>query len=394
MRAFGYDKPICLVGQEPHRPYERPPLSKGVLTGDALREPPQLLPLEKWQALQIDFFANTACQSVDRRKRTVTLSTGVIRCYENLILATGLTPRQLPQLSLSENGIFSVNKFDDSNLLRDRLSSAKDVLIVGAGFIGLEVASSARKLGVEVTIVELADRPLQRVLTAGMSDWIADWHRANGVNILCGRRITDRQSSNGRHVMALDDGRKLDAELIVIGVGGTPNVDLAANAGLDLDDGIVVDCSCRSSDPNIFAIGDIARLTDDKGCGSRRLESWKNAEDSASITARNICGERVSYDEVPWFWTDQFGHNLQLTGNLSDDADIHERGQIGDSGYLAYYTRGESLLGAFGINCGGDIRRARAHIEKSKPLTAATLDKVGLRPRNNQTGLAAEGHSQ
>lgn len=393
LRAFGYDKPICLVGQEPHRPYERPPLSKGVLTSKTQSEPPELLPLEKWDALQIKFFANTICQSIDRPKRTVTLSTGTMLSYENLILSTGLTPRQLPQLSLSDNGIFSVNKFDDSILLRDQLSCAKSVLIVGAGFIGLEVASSARKLGVEVIVVELADCPLQRVLSAEMSNWIADWHRTHGVDILCGRRVTARESSKGRHLITLDDGRKLDVELMVIGVGGTPNVDLAANAGLDLEDGIVVDGSCRSSDPNIFAIGDIARLADDRGRGSRRLESWKNAEDSAAVAARNICGEPVSYNEVPWFWTDQFGHNLQLTGRMLDDTDIYERSQIGDSGYLAYYAQGENLLGAFGIDCGGDIRRARAHIKKSRPLTAAVLSKAGLRPRTKQSVVAAKGHT-
>ncbi len=391
LRAFGYDKRIALVGQEPHRPYERPPLSKGILTAEASRVPPELFSPKQWEALKIEFFANTICRSVDRRKRTVTLSTGAVLSYEHLILATGLTPRRLPLIPTSKHGIFSVNKFDDSASLRDRLPSAKTVLVVGGGFIGLEVAASARKLGACVTVVELANRPLQRVLRSELSDWMADWHRTHGVEILCGRQITGCKSIAGHHRVSIDDGRELDAELIVIGVGGTPHVDVAANAGLAVDDGVVVDAGFRSSDPSIFAIGDIARMTDDDGRGSQRLESWKNAEASAAVAARNICGERAAYEEVPWFWTDQFGHNLQMTGRMPSDADVYERGLLGQSGYLAYYGRGENLLGAFGIDCGGDIRRARAHIEKRRPIATVMLNKAGLRPRDSESAAAARG---
>lgn len=394
LRAFGYDKTISLVGQEPYLPYERPPLSKGVLTAETLGQPPSLLPPEEWEALHINIYANTICRSIDTQKQTAKLSSGITLNYENLILATGLTPRQLPLLANSVNGIFSVNKYEDSVQLRNQLRTAKRILIIGAGFIGLEVAASATALGAKATVLEMANRPLQRIFSAELSAWITNWHGSHGADIQCGRQILAHDSSRGQHLVTLDNGERLEAELIVIGIGGTPNIDLAANAGLDIDNGILVDSNCRSSGPNIFAIGDIAHLVGSKGRQPRRLESWKNAEDTAAIAARNICGECIAYEETPWFWTDQFGHNLQFTGDISGGTELYERGQIGETGYLAYHAQGDQLVGAFGIDCGGDIRRARGHIEKSRPLTAAAMNKAGLRLKNSQPLLMAGGLPQ
>jgi len=390
LRAFGYDHAITLIGRESHRPYERPPLSKGVLTAQAGAEPPYLLPQDKWEDLQVNFLSNTVCRSIDRSMKTVTLSTRKTLAYERLILATGLAPGALPHLSLSEHGIHGVNTYDHAALLQRRLRAAESVLIVGAGFIGLEVAASARKIGAKVTIVEIAERPLQRLLPAHLSRWIEEWHRNHGVDIRCGRRIVARNSDDGCHRVTLDDGSALQADLIVVGVGGKPRIDLAANAGLKIDNGVIVNARCKSSDQNIYAIGDIAHHQPGNGRCSRRLESWKNAEDSAAVVARDICGEQAHYDEIPWFWTDQFGNNLQMTGEFPDSGAMYERGRIGDTGYLAYYTRGDRLIGAFGIDCGGDIRRARGHIEKSKPVTPAALSKAGLSLTVGPNAFAAE----
>ncbi|MCR9136134.1 MAG: FAD-dependent oxidoreductase [Alphaproteobacteria bacterium] len=390
LRAFGYDKPITVIGQESHRPYERPPLSKAVLTAKAPVEPPFLLTDDKWTALQVKFLPNTSCLSIDRATTTVTLSTGVRLAYEKLVLATGLAPGSIPQLSLNDRGICCVNAFDDAALLRSHLHEANNVVIVGAGFIGLEVAASARQLGAAVTIIEIADRPLQRMLPMHLSNWIADWHRDRGVDIRCGRRIASHKPDEECHLVTLDDDSELKADLIVIGIGGKPRVDLAARAGLCVNNGVTVDAQCRSSDRNIYAIGDIAHHHPGHGRYSRRLESWKNAEDSAAIAAKDICGEPARYDQIPWFWTDQFGNNLQMTGEIPDHADIYERGRIGESGYLAFYTQEEQLIGAFGIDCGGDIRKARGHIEKSRPVTRAILDKAGLSLKISPNVSAAE----
>ncbi len=394
LRAFGYDKPISVIGREPHQPYERPPLSKSVLTGKTECMLPELLSQENWQALHINFFVGTDCLSVDRQRQTVSLSTGAVLPYEHLILATGLTPRELPLFSSQENGVFCVNSYDESTSLRARLRSPGHVLIIGAGFIGLEVAASASQLEAEVTVVEMGHRPLQRVLSAELSDWISNWHRLKGITIHCGRHVVAQEKRAGQHIVRLDDDREIATDLIVVGIGGIPNVGLADEAGLELDDGIVVDQTCRSSDPNIYAVGDIARIVDSADQTSRRLESWKNAEDTAAVAARNICGETAVYDEVPWFWTDQFGHNLQLTGDLSASADVYERGKIGDPGYLTYFANGDKLLGAFGIDCGGDIRRARGHIEKCRPLTTRALEKAGLQAGNHQQVFAAQGYAR
>ena len=389
LRAFGYNQSICVVGQERYRPYERPPLSKALLTDGAVFGPPVLLAEENWEALQTHFLPSTSVISVDRESKLAELSNGAIWGFENLILATGLTPRRIPQFSSDKDGVFSVNTFDGAIKLRKNLRTGAKVLMIGAGFIGLEVASSARKLGADVTIVDIADRPLQRAFTEEMSDWITAWHRSMGVEILCGRKIAEVTPKPSRHMATLDDGRQITADLIVTGIGGTPNVSLAADAGLILDDGVVVDRACRTSDRNIYAIGDIARLKDRETGLSQRLESWKNAEDTAAVAARNICGEPATYDEVPWFWTDQFDRNIQLTGQFPLDAQIYERGDMSEPGYLAYFAEGEALRGAFGIDCGRDMRKARGLIEKSRLLTTDLLDKAGLKPKGSAAGLSS-----
>ncbi len=380
LRAFGYDKPVCVVGQEPYRPYERPPLSKALLTEGSVAGPPELLPRTHWEALQTFFFPSTNCVSIDRESKAAMFSNGAVMGYENLILATGLTPRRIPQFNPDTGGLFSVNTFDDAIRLRRELRTGATVLMIGAGFIGLEVAASARKLGADVTIVDIADRPLQRAFTEGMSDWITAWHRRMGVEIACGRKVVETTKQCAQHKVTLDDDRQITADLIVTGVGGTPNVSLAVDAALDVDDGVVVDRACRTSDRSIYAIGDIARLKDTETGASQRLESWKNAEDTAAVAARNICGDSAIYDEVPWFWTDQYDRNIQLTGQFPAGARTYERGEIGDPGYLAYFAEGDALRGAFGIDCGRDIRKARGLMEKSRLLTTDLLEKAGLKP--------------
>ena len=393
LRAFGYEKPITVIGREQHQPYERPPLSKSLLTGESEGMLPELFPEEKWQALHVDFRVDTECLSIDRQKQMIRLSTRSVVPYEQLILATGLTPREHPEFTSTENNVFHVNSYNESTSLRARLRSAERILIIGAGFIGLEVAASASQLGLEVTIVEMAHRPLQRVLNAELSGWISNWHRQRGITVHCGRNVVACGAREGRKIVRLDDDTEIAAELIVVGIGGVPNVELADAAGLEVSDGILVDRTCRSSDPSIYAVGDIARIHNPVDRSSRRIESWKNAEDTAAVAARNICGEEAICDEVPWFWTDQFGHNLQLTGDLSMSADVYERGIIGEPGYLAYFADGDKLLGAFGIDCGGDVRRARGHIERCRPLSARMLDKAGLQAANQQQAFVAQGYS-
>ncbi|MEQ8651630.1 MAG: FAD-dependent oxidoreductase [Kiloniellales bacterium] len=400
LRFHGYDKPITLIGNEPHLPYERPPLSKAVLTAEALAEPPFLLGRDDWLRSDIAVRSSTRCLSIDRSARTVALSCGRTLPYAHLILATGLTQRRLAQLDGLGDRVLTLHSYDDARALRQRLGSGVRILLIGAGFIGLEVAASARQSGAEVVVIEAADRALARALPAKLSDWIARLHRDAAVEIHFDSKLQKAERLGDAVQITLDGGETHVGDLVLCGIGGQPNDDLARQAGLDCSNGVRVDHHCRTSDPNIFAIGDIACLSGPDGTAPRRLESWKNAEDTAAVAAANICGLERVYETAPWFWTDQYGLNIQFTGDLSASAtsgkgqgeqaaSLLERGSLGESGYLAYLLHDERLLGAFGIDCGRDIRRARAILEKGGRLSAQQLMKAGFELGEGEPAVAS-----
>ncbi|GAB5471111.1 MAG: FAD-dependent oxidoreductase [Rhodospirillales bacterium] len=384
LRFNGYAGAITLVGGESHRPYERPPLSKGVLTADRLAAPPFLMDQDNWDALAVDFLNDRRCLSIDRTARRVTLSGGEVLAYEHLILATGLTQRRLPQLDAVDDRVLTLHSYDEACTLRERLGRGVTVALIGAGFIGLEVAASARQRGAEVLVIEAADRPLARALPAALSAWVGRLHRGFGVDLRCGRQILSAEVGDRGVRIGLAGGEACDADFILCGIGGRPNDDLARQAGLRCSDGVEVDQGCRTSDPRVFAIGDIACMPDPYSALPRRLESWKNAEETAAVAAANICGRARAYTTAPWFWTDQYGLNIQFTGDLGGQGggarSLLQRGQVGEPGYLAYLLDGEMLIGAFGIDCGGDIRRARGLLEKGGEVTDKQLRKAGVGP--------------
>ncbi len=397
LRFHGYDKAITLIGSEAYLPYERPPLSKGILTAEDLADPPFLLNHEYWASSEVEFLPGTRCLAIDRKARSVALSSGRSLPYAHLILATGLTPRRLPSLDAVQERVLALQSYDEARALRRRLCPGAKVLLVGAGFIGLEVAASARQCGVEVTVIEAAERPLARALPGAFSAYMARLHRDRGVEILCGRQIQSAAAHGDGVRITLDGGETVDADLVVCGIGGQPNDQLARDAGLPCDNGVRIDRRCRTSDPSIYAVGDIACLTDGNSAQPRRLESWKNAEDTAAVAAAAICGLQGDYASVPWFWTDQYGFNFQFTGDLSGKGNGHkepsllERGEIGDSDYLAYLLDGDHLLGAFGIDCGRDIRRARSILEKGGQVTSQQLKKVGLTRLDDRPAALRKG---
>lgn len=386
LRAFGLKEPITIISREPHLPYERPPLSKALLTDPDMPSVPNLLTAERWQELDVNLLCGTSCDSINSQGKLVHLSDGTVLPYAQLILAMGLTPRNLPSLDAIKEHVYTLHTYDDAMALREHLKPGMRVGIIGAGFIGLEVAASSRALGAEVTILEMAERPLSRVFNRAMSDWIVQLHRSRGVSLICSKSIASARSVQSAVSLNLDDGQNFEFDLVVTGIGGEPNIELARTADLEINNGIVVNRKCQTSAPDIYAIGDIANMQDERTGTTQRLESWKYAEDTAAAAARVLCDQDEAYNQVPWFWTDQFDYNIQIVGKLQEGATVFARGKPGDPKYLAYYLDSDRLLGAVGLDCGGDLRRARAALEKKTPITVKALTKMGLVPVHPQSG--------
>ncbi|RRH91815.1 hypothetical protein EH240_31850 [Mesorhizobium tamadayense] len=380
LRHGGFAGPIDVIGIERELPYERPPLSKTVLTSAEAPTNAYLLPAAKWNEIGVTFHVGVEATGIDRRTKSVTIEGRGPLAYRKLVLATGLSPRRITTLEPVAHRTAYLRSFEDALSLRSRILPDSSIVLVGAGLIGLEVAASAVKLGARVTVLEAADRPLSRLLPGYLSQWIAEVHERAGVRILCGRQIAASESLGETACLHLDDGSKLQANLVLVGIGGTPNDRLAREAGLDTDNGIVVNAFGQTSDPDIFAAGDVA-AHDNPFFGRRwRLESWKNAEDQAGIVASYLCGRPTSYGEVPWFWTDQYDLNIQVAGLPGAGRLAYERGKPGARAYLAYFTEGERLIGAVGVAYGRDIRIAREIIKAGGKLDAADLVRKGFAP--------------
>jgi 3-phenylpropionate/trans-cinnamate dioxygenase ferredoxin reductase subunit len=313
LRDNGFEGSLTLVCGEGMLPYQRPPLSKGYLTGD---DDDLVLRSESFfDQHQVDI-VNATAVDVERPDRELVLDDGSRLSYDTLVLATGARPRVLPVPGSRLQGILPLRTIADADVLRKELTGCRRLVVIGAGFIGLEVAAAARKLEVETTVVESLPRTMARALSAEMSEHLTRVHREHGTTILLGRLVTAFDGDVTGHVrkVVLDDGTRLEADLVVIGIGIVPNVELGIAAGLPVDNGIVVDEHLRTADPRIYAIGDCASYPSRHGRGRVRLESVQNAVDQGVCVARAIAGKEGPYDALPWFWSDQHDVSLQIVG--------------------------------------------------------------------------------
>ncbi|UCI25829.1 FAD-dependent oxidoreductase [Mesorhizobium sp. B2-8-5] len=389
LRHGGFVGPIDVAGVETELPYERPPLSKGVLTSAGVPANAYLLSPARWNEIGVRFHLGAEAMGIDRREKIVALSNGRSLSYRKLVLATGLSPRRIRSLEPVAARTFYLRSFSDALALRGRIVAGARLVLVGAGLIGLEVAASAVKLGAAVTVLEAAGRPLSRLLPPYLSQWLADLHERAGVRILCDRQVVSSETLDAAGHLHLDDGSMLEADLVVVGIGGTPNDRIAGEADLHVDNGIVVNEFGQTSDPDIFAAGDVA-AHENHFFGQRwRLESWKNAEDQAAVVASYLCGSPSPYSEVPWFWTDQYDLNLQVAGMPGIGEPAYERGKPGDRAYLAYFTAGDRLVGAVGVGCGRDIRIAREMIKAGARPDDAELIRKGFARFGDELGRQA-----
>ncbi|WP_405670455.1 NAD(P)/FAD-dependent oxidoreductase [Streptomyces sp. NBC_01530] len=317
LRAKGYGGPVTLVGEEPVLPYQRPPLSKGFLTGAVARGELTLRTESFFEAQDIALVSGDRAQHIEVERQRVRLASGGTLGYDKLVLATGSRPRTLPVPGMDLSGVLTLRTLADAEALRTLLDGPpRQVVVLGAGFVGLELAATARVLGHDVTVVEAQRRVLARALTPQMSQWLAERHAQQGVRLLLGQEVTALHGTAAGEVavVRLRDGRRLPADLVVVGVGALPNTQLAAEAGLLVGDGVVVDRWLRTDDRSVYAIGDCARFPSTRLGRHIRLESVQNASDQARCVAAAICGESAPYTAVPWFWSEQYALRLQMAG--------------------------------------------------------------------------------
>lgn len=383
LRKEGFAGKVTLVGDERWPPHERPPLSKSVLLGTAEPASTHLFPDADWAALDIDWMANRSARILDRKARTLALEDGTTLPWSRLILCTGGRSRPLTPQGMAQ-ACPSLRTIDDALRLRERMRSARRLLVVGGGWIGLEVAASARGLGLDVTLVEAGDRLCARALPENVSDWLLELHRGQGVRILLETAISSvTLKANGVQEVRLapsgggdQSSEVLAVDLVVAGIGMVANDELAVAAGLECAGGIVVDSACRTSDPDIFAAGDVA-VSSNSWMGSRgRLESWQNAQEQGIAAALAAMGRAVVHDPLPWFWSDQFGVNLQIQGVVRDSDQVVTR-ELGntadDHRLLHFYLRAGRVHGVVGLNAAKEVRMSRKLI-----VTAASPDPVAL----------------
>ncbi|MER9230765.1 FAD-dependent oxidoreductase [Mesorhizobium sp. M0622] len=375
LRDLGYNGPVTLVGDEPHLPYERPPLSKNAMVAEA----PVITAIasdEIFAERSIRHIHSVRAVAIDRAAHTVRLSDGSVLPYDRLLLATGSVPRKLPMPGLGGRCVY-LRTFNDALAIRAHLSAGNRVAIIGGGFIGLELAAAARRLGAAVTVIEAQPRILMRGVPAEIAQIIHAAHEAEGVKILCGEGIAAIADDGAEVRMALASGQGIVADLAVIGIGAVPVTGLAAEAGLTIDNGIAVDAALRTGDPDIFAAGDCCSFPLAIYGGRRvRLEAWRNAQEQGALAARNMLGAGEAHAAVPWFWSDQYGLTLQIAG-LSDEGRSIVRRDLGDGAFILFHLAEDGrLVAASGIGPGNavarDIRLAEMLIAKrAKPAPEA-----------------------
>ncbi len=362
---------VLLLTDEPCEPYEKPPLSKAVLTGKALPEHAPIAGRGGTAAHNVVLEQTALCTAIDRAAHMVTTASGRRYPYDALVLATGSLVRELLLLPLGMPRVHYLRTENDARALAAALRQCKHLIVVGGGLIGLEVAASAAELGVKTTVLEVAPRILARVCDEQTGAFIAGEHRRHGVDIRTGTTIARAQASDAGIALKTAAGEAFAADLVVVGTGVKPNDALAAAAGLATDNGIVVDAECRTSDPAIFAAGDAVHFPGPHGLV--RLENWRHAQNHGAVAGRNAAGAHETYRTVPSFWSEQYDLYIQGVGWPLLQAAERIRRPLAGNSRLVFETAGGVLVGALGINAQRDLAAARRLIERRIPLDAAAL---------------------
>jgi 3-phenylpropionate/trans-cinnamate dioxygenase ferredoxin reductase subunit len=374
LRREGYAGKVVLIGDEPHIPYERPPLSKAVLSGDATAESTCLFKADAFEQLALDWRPNVRVTAIDRAARRLHQSAGEPIAYDKLILCNGGRARTLQVPGADLPGIFTLRNIEDARALSQALLPGRRLVVVGGGWIGLEVAATARKKGMTVTVVEAMKRLCERTVPPEISEYLSNLHSRHGTNVILGAGVARlSRSAQGMLAVTLSDGRELTCDAVVVGIGLIPNDELAREAGLECDGGIVVDAQCRTSDADILAAGDVASWHSRWAGRRMRLESWQNAQEQGIAAARSALGLEVDHQPLPWFWSDQYDTNLQIYGVPASTHRVVVRGAPESDSFVLFYLDGNVISAALGPNSARDLRFARRLIEQRKAIDPERL---------------------
>jgi len=373
LRDAGYTGRITLIGKEVHFPYERPPLSKGVLSGDVALDTVFLRNSDWYESSRIEVRLGTGIADIDRGQKRVIAENGETFFYGKLLLTTGARARKLALPGSANSEIIYLRGIDDAFLLQDRLRPGRKVAIIGAGFIGLEIAATAIKLGCDVEIFAVAPGPLGRVMPDEIANILVRKHADNGVRFRFRATVSTVDRQGSRILLRLADGESTEADVVIAGIGAVPNDELASRAGLDVSNGIVVDEFGRTSDPAIFAAGDVTRHYNPLLKQQIRLEAWQNAQNQAIAVANVMVGGKLPFAEVPWLWSDQFDMNLQIAGHPADWDELVWRGEPEDKQSMIFQLMGGIPVGAIAINNARDMRFARQLIARAKAVEPRLL---------------------
>jgi 3-phenylpropionate/trans-cinnamate dioxygenase ferredoxin reductase subunit len=374
LRQYGYPGPITLVGDEQALPYQRPPLSKAWLKGEADADSLALRPAQFYAEQRINLRSGLGVTRLERASKTVTLEDGLLLPYDHLVLATGARAFRPPIPGSDLQDVLVLRTAADAECLKRALGPGRRLVVVGGGYIGLEVAASARALGSEVVVVEREPRLLARVAAPALSAFFKDYHERKGVDFILGKSVT-AVVNTGDHVSAisLSDNTQLPCDVVLFGIGAIPNDELARCAGLDCERGIVVDLEGRSSDPAIFAIGDVAYRPLPIYDRMFRLESVPNAIEQAKQVACAITGRAPFRTEVPWFWSDQYDLKLQIAGLPFDADQVVIRGDPSEGSFAVFHLMGDKLRAVEAVNAPPEFMAGKQLIANRTPISPTKL---------------------
>jgi 3-phenylpropionate/trans-cinnamate dioxygenase ferredoxin reductase subunit len=379
LRRKGFAGQLTLVGEEPWLPYQRPPLSKKFLSGGIEREKLLIRPQTFYSDHRVQTHLGRRAVEIDRRAQSIRLDDGTTVGYDKLLLATGSAPRHLPVPGANLGGVHLLRNIADVERIRSDLASSRKLVIIGAGYIGLEVAATAREMGLAVTLLEQTDRVLSRVTAPEVSAFYEAEHRNRGVEVICGTQVSALEGSQGRvHKVVCEDGSAHEADAVLVGIGVGPRDDLAQAAGLDCLNGLVVDQHCGTSDPNIYAAGDCTSHPSIHYGRHVRLESVDNAFEQASSAALNLLGTPTPHDKVPWFWSDQYDLKMIIVGLSQGYDEAVVRGSPASRSFSVCYLREGELIAVDTVNSPKDQMAARK--------------LVAARARPDRTKLAEPSH--
>jgi 3-phenylpropionate/trans-cinnamate dioxygenase ferredoxin reductase component len=373
LRNEGFDGHIVLVGDEPELPYERPPLSKGYLRGKSPRDKALVHPDGFYAANAIDLRTSTAVERIDPAAREVALSTGERLHYDRLLLATGAEPRRLSVPGSDLDGIHYLRDFADADRIADRLAGGGRVVVIGGGWIGAEVAASARQKGLEVTIVERAGVPLERVLGRKVGELYAQVHRDHGVELVTGGVLEGFDGANRVERVRLSDERMLDADFVVAGIGVLPRTALAERAGIPVDNGVLVDERLETSAPGVFAAGDVANAFHPFYDDRLRVEHWANALNQPATAAKAMLGKEASYERLPYFFSDQYDVGMEYSGYATSWDEVVFRGDPAERECIVFWLAEGRIVAGMNVNVWDVTAPIQELIRSRRPVDARRL---------------------